>query len=188
MVRRRGRQAGRLAASSEVPNVYREMLAEASVSPTRSDQDGRSVKKRRVAGRVVATVNNTVVNDETKIEDIKPQESNDSDLEDQFEDVDLARQTFVRSESEDSADSDTNWEEVDDEEKNQALPEKDGPQALNLTLEASGRPERPKRKTVGATEKKLRLEIHKMYLCSLFAHLHLRNHWCNDDDVHASNR
>jgi len=36
-----------------------------------------------------------------------------------------------------------------------------------------------------AVEKKKRLDIHKMHVCCLLAHVYTRNAWCNDDDVQA---
>ena len=184
------RKGAKKSAVSDVPDIYRDMLAEAGSSPTQSDQDGRSIKKRRVAGRVVAQGQISQANATTS----SNVEAQDQNLDDLFEDVPINRQQVVQTESEDSADSDVNWEEVD--LKDAALDDQgsdaDHEEPQNLSIDLGGdksqprRQERAKKKPVTAAEKKLRLEVHKMHLCSLLVHVYIRNHWCNDLKLHVS--
>ena len=169
----------------DVPDVYRDMLAEAVPSPMRSDDDGRSVKKRRVAGRIVQQTSNATGSANIKHEDADQARS----IDDSF--AETIPQRIVLSESEDSADSDVDWENVElkDEPKDESGMNEpaEEPRELNITLSdtRASSSDRPKRKAVTALEKKLRLEVHKMNLCCLLAHCHNRNYWCNDDAVHV---
>lgn len=178
------------ARESDFPDIYRDMLAEVASYPTQSDQDGRSVKKRRVAGRVVAW-------DQALDANATPQpkvEPRDDNVDELFANVPVKRQEMIQTESEDSADSDMNWEEVDLKEGgvgDQVLDsDHEQPQDLSIELREdktqSRRAERAKKKPVTAAEKKLRLEVHKMHLCSLLVHVYIRNYWCNDLELHVS--
>lgn len=101
------------------------------------------------------------------------------------------REQTAYDESSDSIESDLDWEEVDLAQT--AVQEDDSNQNGALDLVLGGNkplksPERMSRKRKPATtaERKLRLEIHKMHVLCLLAHVHLRNHWCNDEQVHVS--
>ena len=175
-------------------NAYREMLAEVASSPGQSDEDGRSVKKRRVAGRII-----------TQTPQAQPSQQfpgsvqlkRDVDFDDLFEDVpDTQRplQQVEQTESEDSADSDVNWEQVDlkqtDDSDIAGSEVADEPEGLDLVLQdekqPASRPAADRRKPMTAAEKKLRLVVHKMNVSCLLAHVHVRNYWCNDNTVHVS--
>ena len=179
-------------AKQSVPDVYREMLADAvTSSPAQLGDEGRAVKRRRVGGRVV-----TRINDEPAVQDSdrSSRGANNSDIDELFEDVKPNQQHIIQTDSEDSADSDLNWEEVKlgDQSSQGGTPEPESANedGIDLVLKrqddgdqrraTSGR---AKRKPVTAEEKKLRLEIHKMHLCCLLIHVHIRNHWCNDEEV-----
>lgn len=174
-----------------MPDVYGEMLAEAvSSSPTRHREDGTPVKRRRIGGRIVTQSVDDRVSQ-------RPEQSistrNQIDIDDLFEEPIPTPQHIEQTESEDSADSDEDFEDVDlgsnVQQRDSTDQEMEEPGTLNLMLggEANTTPRsaQVRRKPVTSTERKLRLEIHKMHLCGLLAHLHLRNHWCNDDSVHA---
>ena len=187
----KSKAAGKANARNAVPDVYGEMLAEAvSSSPTQKSEDGRSVKRRRVGGRIVTQ----------SVADHAPQRPEQSISTGNQRGIDHLHgepkptpQHIEQTESEDSADSDEDFEDVDlgsnvkqDDTFEHEIEE---PAELNLVLGAESqktpRSAQVKRKTVTSTEKKLRLEIHKMHLCSLLAHVHLRNHWCNDESVYS---
>lgn len=176
--------------ASEVPDVYRGMLAEAGSSPMKNDEDGRSVKRRRVAGRIVTTGGPS--DDHQTVKD-EPADT-DADIDDLFEDVPLVRQSIEQSEQEDSDGSGFDWEDVnlkteaDEGAVHDAVDETeaDSRQDLDLVLGAKQAPQRPRKKVVPSIEKKLRLEVHKMNICCLLIHAHIRNHWCNDDAVQVS--
>ena len=176
-------------------DAYRDMLAEVASSPGQSDEDGRSVKKRRVAGRIITQTPQAPPSQELSG---AVQPKSDGNFDDLFEDVpDTQRhlQQVDQTESEDSADSDINWEQVDlkqtDEDSEITGSEvNDEPQGLNLVLQdekqGASRPVVDRRKPITAAEKKLRLVIHKMNVTCLLAHVHIRNHWCNDSTVNVS--
>lgn len=188
----KSRAVERKPARNEVPDIYKEMLADAvSSSPTRTSEEGRVLKRRRVGGRVV-----------TQGQDDSAQEQSvgnsragsDTGLDAPFEDSVSARQKIVESESEDSANSDLEWEEVNirnTESEGQELKLGNGQsEGLNLILDggdvqAASRKRNTKRKPITTAEKKLRLEIHKLHLCTLLVHCFIRNHWCNDEKIHV---
>lgn len=177
-------------AGGDVPDVYREMLADAvSSSPTQRSEGGRPIKRRRVGGRVVTESHEEASSHQS---DLRSEDADTSDLDDLFEDVEPKRQRLVQTESEDSADSDMDWEEVEIRDDKDTASHDDDDGQLNLTLGDDGDEHenltrgKVKRKPMTAEDKKLRLEIHKMHLCSLLAHVYLRNHWCNDGEVYVS--
>ena len=190
----KSKATGKAPAENDVPDVYREMLADAiSSSPTRKSEDGRVVKRRRVRGRVVTQGNDDTTSNQS---DLSSRIGNDSEVDELSEDVQPVQQRIIQTESEDSADSDMDWEEVVPSEsvKQEGTLEHETTQSgeLNLILGREGHERdsekygRPKRKPITAGERKLRLDIHKMHVCSLMAHIYLRNRWCNDGKVHSN--
>ena len=175
-------------------DAYRDMLAEVASSPGQSDEDGRSVKKRRVAGRII-TQTPQAPSSQQFPGSVQPK--SDDDFKDLFEDVpDTERplQQVEQTESEDSADSDVNWEQVDlkqtDDSDIAGSEVTDEPEGLNLVLhdekQRASRPAADRRKPITAAERKLRLVVHKMNISCLLAHVHVRNHWCNGNTVQVS--
>ena len=170
----------------DIPDVYHEMLENAvSSSPGAFEDDGRPPKRRRVAGRLVVSQD----------DQDKPAPKNEPGWEiagDTEGDTDITqpsklKQQVAYDDSEDSAGSDMDWEEVDlrDNVKNEDTASEPG--ELNLVLggnkDSSTRSTVQRRKPVTAEERKLRLEIHKMHTLSLLVHVQLRNHWCNDRET-----
>lgn len=187
----KSKAAGKANVRDAMPDVYGEMLAEAVSSPqTQKSEDGRPIKRRRVGGRIVTQ----------SVDDNAPQRpeqsfstGNQSGIDNLVEEPKPTPQHIEQTESEDSADSDEDFEDVDlgsnvkqDDTSDHEIEE---PGKLNLVLgdhkQKTPRSAPVRRKPISSTEKKLRLEIHKMHLCSLLAHVHLRNHWCNDESVHS---
>ena len=192
----RGRRAGRPARGrpqkreeslSEV-DIFQDLIAEAaSLSQASASEDGRTVKKRRVGGRLVISgvpkkpeddqFQNGVVQ-----EHVVPSQDDDNEPS-------SLRQT-IYNESEDSEDSgDADWQDVTlavPAESGQREQERDL-QDLSLDLQAdhAGLDKSPtnRRKPLTAAERRLRLEVHKMHVLTLLSHVHLRNHWCNDLEV-----
>lgn len=182
------KRSGGTTAQDAIPHVYQEMLADAvSSSPSRLSEDGRTVKRRRVGGRVVKQG----ADDETlHHSDHASTFAGDTDAGDSVTSTGAALQQTMYNDSDDSADSDMDWEEVELKGGNTAhafnnSANNEGP--MELTLGGSRNEHRarglPKRKPVTAAEKKIRLEVHKMHILSLLAHIHKRNHWCNDQAV-----
>lgn len=183
-------KAGKVPADDAVPRVYRDMLADAtSSSPTRTNEEGRVIKRRRVKGRIV-----TQSKEELAFPHFEPSGDggHEGGLNDAFETDEPNLQQISQTESEDSGHSDVDWEEIELQNAAAASDrEHHEPEDLNIVLGAeksehtSALDGMAKRRPITAEEKMLRLEIHKMHLCSLMAHVYLRNHWCNDGDVHS---
>ena len=182
---------------AQVPDVYREMLAETVLSGPSSKQNDRPSKRRRVGGKLVEQQAAETEAVSLPASTVAVQQS---DLDELFEEDETAQQEqrqqqeILLSQSEDSADSDVDWENVDlkpASDHDNVVPELStaeetgASKKLDLVLndELERQDTRPKRKAVTALEKKLRLEIHKVNLCCLMAHTHTRNHWCNDGKI-----
>lgn len=173
-----------------MPDVYREMLADAvSSSPSKFNEEGQPVKRRRVGGRVVKQSYDEMAH---YLSDQASTDANHTDIERSRLESQAARKQTAYTESDGSADSDIDWEEVDlKDSPEKYLSEQDivEDQELNLVLGADDHDTRrrsaARRKPASAADKKLRLEIHKMHLLSLLVHVHRRNHWCNDEDSHV---
>ncbi|MCJ1282352.1 hypothetical protein MMC26_001675 [Xylographa opegraphella] len=156
-----------------------------SSSPGAFDADGRPPKRRRVAGRLV-------VRQDGQDKSAPRQEPGLETAVDTGGHTDATQrsklhQQVAYDDSEDSAESDMDWEEVglrDNVKHEDTTPE---PRELNLVLggnkDSSPKNTVERRKPLSAEERRLRLEIHKMHLLSLLVHVHLRNHWCNDRDT-----
>ena len=181
---------GKIPANDVVPRVYQDMLVDAtSSSPTRTNEEGRAIKRRRVKGRIVTQGKDELVFNHSE-------QSGDgahgSELNDAFEIDEPNLQQIFQTDSEDSGDSDIDWEEIELQNAAAASDhEHHEPEDLNIVLggekseHTSAHGGTAKRRPITAEEKMLRLEIHKMHLCSLMAHVFLRNHWCNDGNVHS---
>ncbi|KAL8685211.1 MAG: hypothetical protein Q9218_007903, partial [Villophora microphyllina] len=176
------------------------MLAEVESSPTQTGDEGRPVKKRRVRGRIVAQDEDKHSAAHFSPAAQKPAApkhgrgiSGDSgDVNNLHPAPTLHReQTAYKDES--SEESDFAWEEVglEQEPKQAEDDEADNgeEQELQLVLD-SGKKEGLKqaaaarKKPLTAVERNLRLEVHKVHILCLISHIHLRNHWCNDQQVH----
>lgn len=182
------KRAGGASAQDAIPHIYQEMLADAvSSSPTRLGEAGRTVKRRRVGGRIVTQS----ADDETlHHSDHASTVAGDTDAGESAASVGPGLQQTTYNNSDDSADSDMDWEEVELKgvSTNPAFNDsaiEEGP--MELTLDGSESEHRagglPKKKPVTAAEKKIRLEVHKMHLLSLLAHVYKRNYWCNEEEI-----
>jgi xeroderma pigmentosum group C-complementing protein len=170
-------------------NIYGELLAEAGVTPRTRTQDNleRPLKRRRPASS----------HEEQKPQALEDADSrfeawlNASDEEDAtFEDVHIpapTMQTMERDSEEDydDDDDDVEFEDVDfgalDTKTSEPAGSKD--LELNLTAQqsvASAKKLAERRKPITKEDRERRIEIHKVHLLSLLAHVARRNHWCND--------
>ena len=183
-------KAGKVPTTDVVPDVYRDMLFDAtSSSPTRTNEEGRAIKRRRVKGRIVTQSKEESASYHA---DQSSDGAHDSESNKPFETNEPNLRQILQTESDDSEDSNIDWEEI--ELQNDAgAPgyEPHEPEDLNIVLggekseQTSPRGGAAKRRPITSEEKMLRLEIHKMHLCSSMAHVFLRNHWCNDGNVHS---
>jgi len=156
---------------------------EAAAVATSSGDDGRAIKKRRTAGRTAAADQKLTTPAKRALRPAGTSESSNrpqqvvyddyqtegSDFE--FEDVDLDGVPQERDESPEqptAADLATN---------------------LNIAVildsdKAKGKKSRTNQRLSSSTmEKQKRLDIHKIHLCCLLAHVYMRNAWCNDEQI-----
>lgn len=162
----------------EIPEVYREMLAEADArAANQQDIDNRPIKRRRVGERTTLPATQP-----TAVEKAEPAVSSKDD------DADRQLQTVYDLDASD--DSDMVWEEVEIHQPSNVLQPAqagDSDEPIQITLnEAIDEPRKAvvaRRKPASAAEKKLRLDIHKVHVLCLLSHVHLRNLWCNDEEV-----
>lgn len=176
-----------------VPAVYSDMLAEIVSTPSQLSDDGKPVKKRRVAGRIVLQGDNTTASLPSSNQKVKAVD--EKKIDQSVYDQTMARQPAIYQESEDSEDSesDMDWEEIEiADTSNQTDPlENDSNLTgeLNLVLDGDVHANQGrralKRRSITSAERNLRLRLHKVHLLALLVHVHSRNHWCNDENVHV---
>jgi xeroderma pigmentosum group C-complementing protein len=174
---KRGRQA-----DAHVPDVYQEMLQEAEARDPEHFASERPIKRRKFGDLKAIPVDSRSL-DQTH----RGAEANEHDPQ-QMQTV------YDSSGSEGSAESDVEWEDVEIQQAHQTLLQ--GPSAssdkdemLQITLEQE--PEKQKkfiqrRKPLTSTERKIRLDVHKSHVVCLLGHVHIRNMWCNDDELQVS--
>ncbi|KAL8669182.1 MAG: hypothetical protein Q9168_006217 [Polycauliona sp. 1 TL-2023] len=176
------------------------MLEEANSSPTQTSDEGRTIKRRRVQGRIVAQKDaySPLNRASPEAKPLSAASYADRSSEHSAAKPGLAHplqqeQTAYKDDS--SEESDFAWEEVglpheephfheDDQEEQEEAP-------LDLVLDVNGDEDSrataaARKKPLTALERKLRLEVHKVHLLCLLSHVHLRNHWCNDQNIHKA--
>jgi xeroderma pigmentosum group C-complementing protein len=185
------------------------MLVEADIRPTAISEE-RPVKRKRpgyrrdqIAQHVKPSPENS--NHEQLGGNVEKQMDEDEDADDvQFEDVVLPAptiQTVYRSDDEEEEEED----DEGDEGGNEAFEDvdfsaqasirdvaQDVPKDLDLDLSSRMKPTPTKtidrRKPINRAEKDRRVEIHRLHLLCLLAHVARRNRWCNDPQVQDSLR
>lgn len=182
-----------------VPEVVRRMLVQARPeisAQNRNAEDSsseRPLKRRRPGegrrGQTEARKDGTARAVKQKVNDGAAGSTTD-DEDVQFEDVALPAPTVqtMERDSDEEEDDEIDFEDVAIETTvPSASGTRDGSKSLNLDLSAhmasliSRRPDR--RKALSREEKERRVEVHKMHLVCLLAHVELRNRWCNDRQV-----
>lgn len=172
-----------MAGSNPILYLYREMLEDAaSSSPASFSEEGRVVKRRRIGGRVIVSGGHDSEQSSVPAED--------TDTDKGLSEKEKCKQQTAYNDSDDFTGSDMDWEQVDlgknpVGEDMEESDREDKPMDLVLDLKGSTSPRRSirRRKASTAEEKRMRLEVHKTHLLCLLAHVHLRNHWCNDVEV-----
>ncbi|KAI0003600.1 Rad4-domain-containing protein [Xylariaceae sp. FL0662B] len=181
---------------SNVPDIYRDMLAEAEVQSNTTSPE-RPLKRRRPGQRNEPRLQKASVPEvASKKEDTAVREANEDEEDVHFEDVVLPTATIqtVYRDSEDEEDDDVTFEDVDFSfpPPNVDTTAEDAPKDLELDLSAPttahSRKTMDRRKPISRAEKDHRIEIHKTHLLCLLAHAALRNRWCNDTAVQDSLR
>ncbi|KAG0645844.1 DNA repair rhp41 [Hyphodiscus hymeniophilus] len=189
----KGKGKGKATASA-VPDVYRDMLAEAL--PMQSDIPERPLKRRRVGRpREIATADVGVPDEErhdvdseedVEFEDVLGPEISE-ETADESNSPPKMEQTAYRDLNDSDSESNFDWDTIDFSAKPQEEPSTGD---LELTLIARPAPQSkttaPRRKAVTKEDKAIRLQQHKMHILYLLAFVDRRNEWCNDDAVKAS--
>ncbi|KAB8224066.1 hypothetical protein BDV33DRAFT_165804 [Aspergillus novoparasiticus] len=161
----------------EVPEVYREMLAEAEARHPGGLENDRPIKKRKVQGQSLAS---SAPAQTTKQEDQHTSKKQGN--------VNPQVQTVYDSSSSDE--SEMEWEEVDILQA-PAVPIQTAPasgenETMQITLDPHQDQKRKvirRRKPITAAEREMRLHVHKAHLLCLLSHAQLRNLWCNDEEI-----
>lgn len=199
-----GRSTRSNARDDAVPQIYREMLAEAGVVSSRmtSDTPERPLKRPRSGRRPeeiraeaarraeTAKASETSAMASEKPETISVAEDEDEDIE--FEDVEIPKPTmqtaYLSSEEESEEDNEIQFEDVDidtlaarQEQAGESANQETGTLQLNLTAaKESQTPSKRKRQPLTKEEKEHRIFIHRIHLLLLLAIVEKRNYWCND--------
>lgn len=161
----------------DIPQVYREMLAEAEARAAEEPEPDRPRKRRRVDERSAAQSSTPKL-----VDNEMPTASKEGEQTTQI-------QTVYDLDLDASDDSDMEWEEVEIQQPPPTVQDSAaGAEAESLQITLDKGYDRPKttvarRKRVSAAEKQLRLDIHKVHVLCLLGHVHMRNLWCNDDQV-----
>lgn len=167
----------RQAASEIVPDVYTEMIAEAVPSSPSVTSEGRTLKKRRVGNRPlgVANVAGAHLEEDTGVV--------------QEEAITRPSQTAY-ADSEESEESDIGWEDVNvdaasgsENEPGDDFRTEDLDIVLRDADSSRSQAAKVKNKTLNAAERRQRIEIHKMHLLCLLAHVDHRHNWCSNEEV-----
>lgn len=185
-----------------VPEVYRQMLAEAGASTSRhpANTPERPLKRRR-PGERAGLIARQKVTEQTPLPIADQEDQADDDDEDiEFEDVPAPAptiQTMLRdSDEEEDDDEELQFEDVDFGALDLAGPgpADEVPQGLDLNLTVQQAAMAPakrvidRRKPVTKEEKERRVHVRMVHLLCLLCHVSMRNRWCNDPEVQAALR
>lgn len=185
-------------------NSSRPMTLEAPERPLKRPRTGRRPAtaaanhppKPELVSKDDQTESQTFKSNETSSKpDVKPELEDNDDDDIEFEDVEIPKPTvqtaYLSSEEEESEeDEDIKFEDIEIPTQSKGDDQSDensGTLKLNLTAaEAALTPSKPNRKQpISKAEKERRIEVHRMHLLCLLAHVEKRNHWCNDPVVHG---
>jgi len=193
----RGRSnRGSAAARAVVPDVVQQMLDEAGSSPLRRRQDVSEPPLKRPKRPGQRPDPAPRISSGPGPVDVEDDDDSDEDIE--FEDVQLPAPVMQTTEL-DSEDSESDEDEALFEDVRLDLSalespsEENKPKDLELNLSAHQAARAPqkaadRRKPINRAERERRVEVHKMHLLCLLAHVARRNHWCNDRRVQKSLR
>ncbi len=178
-------------AKEPIPVIYQEMLADAvSSPPSRFNEENKPLKRRRVGGRIVSRHDGDTSGYDTG-HSTAPAEDTDTDRA-TVEKASTGRQTAY-NDSDDSVDSDMDWEEVEivrDRVGGDTGEDMKAEEPMHLVIDTTStgiQKRRPsQRRPVSAIDKKMRLDVHKTHLLCLLAHVRLRNYWCDDAQVQVN--
>ena len=179
---------------TEVPEVFRDLLSEATTSAVAgADEDSKPLKKRRTARGIIGNETNDMRQNSAPNIRIAPKSTPPAPTEsNQVTEEDYswnARLHIVTDFSEESDESEFEWEDVGlgQIEGEDGETTRDKPHIGDLSIVIGDNKasktvtKQVRRKGVTAADKRRRLDIHKVHLLCLLYHVHLRNAWCNDE-------
>ncbi|EXJ69203.1 uncharacterized protein A1O5_07239 [Cladophialophora psammophila CBS 110553] len=167
----------------DIPEVYRDMLAEVAAEQQASASTSRASKRRKICEEP-----------STKIELDFDLFGSSADAKDaagaaSADGAPPKLQQVVFDDFEGSDESDVEFEDVDLEPATGEVAEHGQLEQKTLELDLSStntsRRAVQRREPIGLAERKLRLEVHKAHIVFLLAHLDCRNRWCNSESVHS---
>ncbi|OCK86627.1 Rad4-domain-containing protein [Cenococcum geophilum 1.58] len=178
---------------TEVPEVFRDLLSEATTSVVAgADEDSKPLKKRRTARGIIGNETDDTRQSPAPNIRIAPKSTSPAPTESDQEIVDYnwnARLHTVTDYSEESDESEFEWEDVGlgqiegEDGETTRVESHIGDLSIVIGDNKAGKTvtKQVRRKGVTAADKRRRLDIHKVHLLCLLYHVHLRNAWCNDD-------
>ncbi|KAF2798466.1 Rad4-domain-containing protein [Melanomma pulvis-pyrius CBS 109.77] len=201
--RRSTRRGGASQEDAAVPNVFQDLLSEATASKAAGpDEDRKPLKKRKTtpftrqesSSPVRGSVRRPILD---PIQEAQPHSRNNIADESATEGENASgRKLQTIIDSDESDDSDLEWEDALEDgnntgENNEAAEPVVGDISITIGGDngESAAPKREiRRRGITSVDKKRRLEIHKMHILCLLYHVHRRNAWCNDEKVQATLR
>jgi len=181
----RGRRQPAITRRNEHPaDYYDEMLnEEAAAVATSSGDDGRAIKKRRTTGRSAAADQKLTTPAKRALSPAGTPESGNRPQQVVYDDYQTEGSDF---EFED-VDLDGVQQERDDPQEQPTAADLATDLNIAVTLDidkAKGKKSRTNQRLSSSTiEKQKRIDIHKVHLCCLLAHVYMRNAWCNDEQI-----
>ena len=187
---------GKKADENGVGDVFQEMLAEVGNNGPASERMNSRATKRRKLEQVVAEPSQS----SRSVQAVKAETTDDvagpasqriqvtsSPSVPAFE----KQQSVIRDTDSEDSESDADFEDVDlngnaaDSDQDLEPPAPSKPLKLDLSRPAdtSSKSTTPRRKAATKGERALRLSVHKWHILCLLAHLQIRNHWCDDEQV-----
>lgn len=152
--------------ADDISDVYQEMLEEAEARDPAQFSD-KPIKRRRVGDtRATPAAETTAKSSSPQVQTIYDSDESEEESDVEWEDVDISQP--AQEPPRDATNS--FW----------------GDETLQITLDQQsdpGKKRAPRRKPITAAEKRLRLDVHKVHVLCLLAHVDLRNRWCNDQQV-----
>lgn len=176
-----GRTRGKATArrGNEVPDVYQDLLSEATAGSDDAVQQSRPLKRRKVK--------------DGRVQNEKQPRGADSSQTTRGDGSSpgsrLNPQTLTDSEASDEDDLD--WEQIgldvtDTPSKSKDIIQNDDELEVSVNVAGTYTPRKAavvRRKAVTAAERSERLAVHKAHLLFLLFHVHVRNAWCNSGKV-----
>jgi xeroderma pigmentosum group C-complementing protein len=162
----------------DIPEVFQEMLAEAvASSSTAAPLETRAYIGRRQVSEEHAVLEpdqGDVLQGKGKERESPPRSQG-------------SLQQIVKNDFDESEDDEVEFEDVDLDEAREAIDDKPEQKSLQLDLAAvNATPRRAaRRKLATATERRLRLDVHKAHLLLLLGAVRCRNLWCESEAVQA---